>query len=84
MRALSVDSRYFAIIISSHFFRFLFYKYMVVFLFNIVIYVFLLKESMYSCILIVRLCILNVVHVFLSLSMYTYCCPRILRRGYAD
>ena len=36
------------------------------------IYVFLLKESMYSCILIVRPCILNVVHVFLLLSMYSY------------
>ena len=24
------------------------------------------------------------VHVFLSLSMYTYCCPCILRRGYPD
>ena len=46
---------------------------MVVFLFNIVIYVFLLKESMYSCILIVRPCILNVIHVFLLLSMYCYC-----------
>jgi hypothetical protein len=45
--------------------------------FNIVIYVFLLKESMYSycclctCILIVRPCILNVVYVFLLLSMYS-------------
>ena len=39
---------------------------MVVFLFNIVIYVFLLKESMYSC-------IINVVHVFLLLSTYSYC-----------
>ena len=29
--------------------------------------------SMYSCILIVRPCILNVVHVFLYLSMYSYC-----------
>jgi len=38
---------------------------MAVFLFNIVIYVFLLKKSMYSCVLIVRPCILNVVHVFL-------------------
>ena len=47
--------------------------YMVVFLFNIVIYVFLLKESMCSCILIVRPCILNIVHVFLLLSMYSYC-----------
>ena len=46
---------------------------MVVFLFNIVIYVFLLKESMYSCILIVRPCILNFVYVFLLLSMYSYC-----------
>ena len=46
---------------------------MLLFLFNIVIYVFLLKESMYSCILIVRPCILNVVHVFLMLSMYSYC-----------
>ena len=55
------------------FFRFLFYQYMVVFLFNIVIYVFLLKESMYSCIIIVRPCILNVVHVLLLLSMYSYC-----------
>ena len=55
------------------FFRFLFYQYMVVFLFNIVIYVFLLKESTYLCILIVRPCILNVVHVFLLLSMYSYC-----------
>ena len=55
------------------FFRFLFYQYMVVFLFNIVIYVFLLKDSTYSCILIVRPCILNVVHVFLLLSMYSYC-----------
>ena len=45
---------------------------MVVFLFNIVIYVFLLKDSMYSCILIVRPCILNVVHVFILLSMYSY------------
>ena len=50
------------------------------------------------CILIVRPCILNVVyvslilvyvfllfvHVLLSLSMYTYSCPRILRRGYPD
>ena len=64
------------ILLLSHpliFFIFLFYQYMVVFLFNIVIYVFLLKESMYSCILIVRPCILNVVHVFLSLSMYSYC-----------
>ena len=53
---------------------------MVVFLFNTVIYVFLLKESMYSycclrtCILIVRPCILNVVYVFLLLSVYSYCC----------
>ena len=46
---------------------------LVVFLFNIVIYVFLLKKSMYSCILIVRPCILNVVHVFLLLSIYSYC-----------
>ena len=45
---------------------------MVVFLFNIVIYVFLLKESMYSCILIAIPCILNVVHVFLLLSMCSY------------
>jgi hypothetical protein len=88
------------ILLLSHpliFFRYLFYKYMVVFLFNIVIYVVLLKGSMYSycclctCILIVRPCILIVVyvfllfvHVFLSLSMYTYCCLRILRRGYPD
>ena len=55
------------------FFRFLFYQYMLVLLFNIVIYVFLLKESMYSCIIIVRPCILNVVYVFLFLSMYYYC-----------
>ena len=55
---------YFAIITSSHMLWVPFYQYMVVFLFNIVIYVFLLKESMYSCILIVRPCILNVVHVF--------------------
>jgi hypothetical protein len=63
-----------------------FYKYMVVFLFNIVIYkyVFLLKESMHSycclctCILIVRPCILNVVYIFLFLSMYSYCCLCIL------
>ena len=54
------------------FFRFIFYQYMVVFLFNIVIYVFLLKEPMYSCILIVRLFILNVFHVFLLLFMYSY------------
>ena len=47
-------------------------------LFNIVIYVFLLKESMYSCILIVRPCILNVIHVFLLLSMYSYFCLCIL------
>ena len=63
------------ILLLSHqliFFRFLFYQYMVVFLFNIVIYVFLLKESMYSCILIVRPYIVNVVHVFLLLSMYSY------------
>ena len=46
---------------------------------NYVIYVFLLKESMYAycclctCILIVRPCILNVVYVFLLLSMYSYC-----------
>ena len=50
---------------------------MVVFLFNTVIYVFLLKDSMYSycclCILIIRPCILNVVYVFLLLSMYSYC-----------
>ena len=58
-------------------FRFLFYQYMVVFLFNTVIYVFLLKEFMYSycclCtfILIVRPCILIVVYVYLSLSMYS-------------
>ena len=49
----------------------------ITFLFNTVIYVFLLKESMYSycclCILIVRPCILIVVYVFLSLSMYSYC-----------
>jgi len=45
---------------------------MVLFLFNIVIYIFLLKESMYSCIPIVRPRILNVVHVFLLLSMYSY------------
>jgi len=57
----------------------------------------LLKEFIYSycclcmCILIVRPCIIIVVyvfllfvHVFLSLSMYTYCCPCILRRGYPD
>ena len=55
------------------FFRFLFYQYMVVFLFNIVIYVFLLKQSMYSCILIVRPYTLNAVHVFLLLSIYSYC-----------
>jgi hypothetical protein len=75
------------ILLLSHpliFFRFIFYQYMVVFLLNIVIYVFLLKESMYSncclctCILIVRPCILNVVYVFLSLSMYSYCCLCIL------
>jgi hypothetical protein len=82
------------ILLLSHpliFFRFLFYQYMVVFIFNIVIYVFLLKESMYSycclCtyIIIVRPCILNVVYVFLLLSMYSYCssmysyhCPCIL------
>ena len=57
------------------FFRFLFYKYMVVFLFNTAIYVFLLEEAMYSycCLyfLIVRLCILIVVHVFILLSMYS-------------
>ena len=46
---------------------------MVAFLFNTVIYIFLLKEFMYSCILIVRPCILNVVHVFLLLSMYSNC-----------
>ena len=28
--------------------------------------------------------ILTVVYVFLLLSMYTYCCLRILRRGYPD
>jgi hypothetical protein len=70
------------ILLLSHpliFFRFLFYQYMVVFLFNILIYVFLLKESMYSfcclctCVLIIRPCILNVVYVFLLLSMYSYC-----------
>ena len=33
---------------------------------------------MYSCILIVRPCILNVAHVFLLLSMYSYRCPCIL------
>ena len=49
------------------------YHYMFVFLFNIVIDVFLLKVSMYSCILIVRPCILNVVHAFSLLSMYSYC-----------
>ena len=46
---------------------------MVVFLFNIVIYVFLLKQYMYSCILIFRPCIFNVIHVLLLLSMYSYC-----------
>ena len=69
------------ILLLSHpliFFRFLFYQYMVVFLFNIVIYVFLLKESTYSCILIVHPCILNIVHVFLLLSMYSYRCLCIL------
>jgi len=40
--------------ILSNSLRSFFYQYMVVFLFNIVNYVFLLKESMYSCILIVR------------------------------
>ena len=70
---------YFAIITSSHILQVtFFYQQMVVFLFNIVIYVLLLKQSMYSCILIVHPCILNVVHVFLSLSVYTYCCLRIL------
>jgi hypothetical protein len=50
-----------------------------VLLFDIVTYVCLLKESMSSycclctCILIVRPCILNVVYVFLLLSMYSYC-----------
>jgi hypothetical protein len=75
------------ILILSHpliFFRFLFCHYMVLFLFNIVISVFLLKESMYSycclctCILIVRPYILNVVYVFVLLSMYSYCCLCIL------
>ena len=36
------------------------------------------RQSIYSCILIVRPCILNVVHVFLLLSTYTYCCLCIL------
>ena len=63
---------YFAIITSSHILQVtFFYQQMVVFLFNIVIYVLLLKQSMYSCILIFRPCILNV-------SMYSYCCLCIL------
>jgi len=33
---------------------------------------------LYTCILIVRPCILIVVYVFLSLSMYSYCCLCIL------
>ena len=41
------------------------------------IYIFLLLSSLYSycclCILIFRPCILNVVYVFLLLSMYSYC-----------
>jgi hypothetical protein len=36
------------------------------------------------CILIVVYVFLLFVHVFLSFSMYTYCCLRILRRGYPD
>ena len=36
------------------------------------------------CILIVVYVFLVFVHVFLLLSMYTYCCLRILRRGYPD
>jgi hypothetical protein len=39
------------------------------------------QESMYSkslCILIVRPCILNVVYIFLTLSIYSYCCLCIL------
>ena len=36
------------------------------------------------CILTVVYVFLLFVHVFLLLSMYTYCCPRILRRGYPD
>jgi len=62
-----------------------------------IMYVFFLKQFMYSycclctCILIVSQCILIVVYVFLLfvnvfllLSMYTYSCPYILRRGYPD
>ena len=36
------------------------------------------------CIIIVVYVFLLFVHVFLLLSMYTYCCLRILRRGYPD
>jgi len=35
-------------------------------------------------ILIVVYVFLLFVHVFLSLSIHTYCCPRILKRGYPD
>jgi len=50
---------------------------MVLFLFNIVIYVFILKEFMYSycclftCIVIVRPCILIVGYIYLLLSTYS-------------
>ena len=50
---------------------------MVVFRFNIVIYVFFIVRVyvllLFSCILIVRPCILNVVYVFLLWSIYSYC-----------
>jgi hypothetical protein len=38
----------------------------------------------HPCILIVVYVFLLFVHVFLLLSMYTYCCLPILRRGYPD
>ena len=52
----------------------------------IVVYVYLLLSILIvcPCILIVVYVFLLFVHVFLSLSMYTYCSPCILRRGYPD
>jgi len=54
---------------------------MVVFLFNTVIYVFFILRV---CILIVVYVLLLLTRVFLSLSMYSYCCQCILRSGYLD
>jgi len=47
----------------------------------IVVYVFLLLVYVFLLLVYVFLLL---VHVFLSLYMYSYCCLRILRRGYPD